>query len=212
MKETRIMTGAVLALLVAVPLILFGESGPSPDRARGAEQAVALLERLRDGGYVLACRHAITDRSRGDSRRVSLDDRSTQRVLSRKGEEQARSLGRELDDLGIPVGQVVAGEYFRNSDTAELAFGRVETDPGLNYGRSPEKRARRRELFSEPPRPGANRVLVTHQGILYRMLPDVKRGSIDEGHCVVVEPLGDGRWKALERVEPGRWAELGAGA
>lgn len=206
MKYSHLLTGALIALAVAAPLILSGVADPAP---ADEPQATSLLDQLREGGYVLACRHAITDRSRGDARSVDLADRSTQRILSGEGEAQARRWGMELEELGIPVGPVVAGEYFRNSDTAELAFGRVERDPGLNYGRSAEQRARRRQLFSTPPPRATNRVLVTHQGILYRMMPQVERGSIGEGDCVIVEPLGEDRFEVLRRVEPGAWGALG---
>jgi phosphohistidine phosphatase SixA len=166
-----------------------------------------VLERLRDGGLVLACRHAITDRSRGDSRRVDYDDPATQRVLSEEGRSQARRLGRVLEQLGVPIGEVLTSPFARTRESAELAFGRSTVNDALVHGNRPEQRRERVRLLGARPADG-NRVLMTHQGILYGSLPAVERGSIREGDCVVVQPLGDGGYDVLGRFGPEELAAL----
>ncbi len=171
-----------------------------------AQEAPSMLDRLRGGGHVIACRHAITDRSRGDASRVDFRDRSTQRVLSPAGEAQARRLGRILRDKGIPVGEVLASPYFRTLDSARLTFGRVETSSAL-YGRGARGPNGIARLLRTPPEPGTNRALVTHQGVLYRAFPDLERGSIREGDCLVVR--SDGRdYEAIVRLGPNEWEAL----
>lgn len=169
------------------------EAGP------GAQEA-SLLASLRSGGYVLACRHAITDRSRGDARRVDFDDPSTQRVLNDAGRDQARRLGEVIRRQQIPIGEVLTSPYARTVESAELAFGPAEVSSAL-YGGGADKRRRLDALLEREPDPGTNRVLMTHQGILYRALPDVERGSIREGDCMVIDPDGRG-FEVVTRLGP----------
>ncbi|MEM7418031.1 MAG: histidine phosphatase family protein [Gemmatimonadota bacterium] len=163
-------------------------------------QEIDLLARLQVGGLVLACRHAITDRSRGDARSVDFDDWTTQRILSAEGEEQARRLGSIIRRKQIPVGEVYASPYQRTSESARLAFGTVELRSEL-YGGNESKRQAVRDWLTTPPSDGGNRVLMTHQGTLYRSLPEMERGSIREGDCVVVRPRGD-TYSILARLGP----------
>jgi broad specificity phosphatase PhoE len=186
-------------------------TAPGPDASTHVAVALhpdtALLGRLRAGELVLACRHAITDGSRRDSQPVDYDDPSTQRVLSSEGEAQARTLGRTLRRLDVPVGEVLASPYARAMDSGRLGFGRVEASEGLVYGDRPAQRALRRRLLSEPTS-GGNRVLMTHQGILYGLFPSIERGSIREGDCLVVLPQGDAGYEALARLGPEEFAAL----
>lgn len=178
---------------------------PAPAVAQA--QPSGVLEALREGGLILACRHAITDRSRGDARRVRLDDPSTQRVLSQAGREQSRRLGQVLARLRTPIAEVHASPYARTANTAELAFGRVETTETLQYGNSTVQKRGREELLATTP-VGGNRVLVSHQGILYRMFPGVPRGTIREGDCLVATPGPPGVRTVLGRFGPEEFAAL----
>ena len=164
------------------------------------------LADARAGGLVLACRHAITDRTRRDAQRVDFADPATQRVLSATGEAQARRLGEVIRSRRIPIGDVLASPYARTRDSAVLAFGRVEERREL-FGGGQQKRRTIREWLSTPPSDATNRVLMTHQGVLYSALPGVERGSIREGDCVVVRP-GGGSFTVLERMGPDEWEAL----
>lgn len=182
-------------------------SGAAPDSTAVEHEDV--LEELRSGGFVLVLRHTHTDRSNGDARRVDYNDRTTQRNLSERGEDEARELGRLFERLAIPVGDVFASPYFRNRETAELAFGRVEVDRALAYGGD---RERVRRLMTDVPPAGRNRVLVTHYGVMARM-PGFRGRDVDEGDLVVLRP--DGReydilaviglddWRRMARGEQG---------
>lgn len=209
----RASSGAFLAVVGLLGLTGLADARPTlieaagPPGPAGRGQAT-LLASLQQGGYVLACRHAITDGSRGDARRVDLDDPSTQRVLSEEGRAQARGLGEELRRLRIPVGEVYASPYARTRDTAELGFGRSEPSDALVYGNRAIQRRERRRLLTAPPADGTNRMLVSHQGVLYRMLPQVRRGSLAEGDCAVVHPGSGGTFEVVAQAAPGGWAGL----
>ncbi len=195
-RTATAVTMVVGTLGTAVTLM----AAPTPAR-------VGVLAELRKGDLVLACRHSITDRSRGDARRVRLNDPSTQRVLSEAGREQARRLGQVLESLRVPIAEVHASPYARTADTAELAFGRVARTETLQYGNSSEQKRGREDFLATAPRDG-NRVLISHQGILYGMLPDVPRGSIREGDCVVTTAGSPGDRVVLGRFGPEEFATL----
>jgi len=193
-----VLTATLLAVaLLGASLEMESATGPSPQEA-------TLLAQLQSGGFTLACRHAITDRSRGDARRVDLSDRSTQRVLSPAGEAQATQLGEILRSRRIPVGEVYTSPLFRTADSAELTFGEAEIHDALRGGGDSTER---RRLFTEIPAAGTNRALMTHQGVLYGVFPELQRGSIREGDCLVVRPTGDA-FTFMERLGPAEWEAL----
>lgn len=161
-----------------------------------------VLTALRGGGHILACRHAITDRSGGHRGPIDLSDRSTQRNLSAAGEEQARSLGRAMRRLDIPIGEVHASPYARTMETAQLAFGRATPDRML-YGDRPADA--RRERFNRRPVEG-NAVLMTHQAVLRSVLRYRQPG---EGDCIVVRPTSDGP-EVVANVTVPEWERLAA--
>ena len=134
---------------------------------------------------------------------VNFDDPSTQRVLSPEGERQAIDLGRSLAALKIRFNAVMASPFQRTRQSAESMAGRVEVAEALSSmarGRDAELRT----LLHGPVEPGANRLVVTHQGLLYRVFRSIKQGSIKEGDCLVVRP-GDQGGEVAAVVTPGDW-------
>lgn len=204
------MAVAVVALGLTIP---FGTArGVSPrapliaaaDTVWNRMRGDVLLRELRVGTLVLACRHAITDRSHGDNRNVDFEDRTTQRNLSAEGERQARDLGREIEELNLPIGTVLTSPYARTRESAELTFGRAENST-LLYGQ--RSRNEVQALFGEAPTNG-NRVLMTHQYVLRRMLRVFRNGEIAEGDCVVVHPLGGEGYEIVAHLKPEDWGSL----
>lgn len=209
----RTATTGALGLLATLAI---GAGAANAQAGRGAAagstsiELEELLEELRSGGFVLVVRHTHTDRrNTRDARPVDYDDRTTQRNLSERGEKEARELGRLFERLAIPVGDVLASPYFRNRETAELAFGRADLDRALAYG-GDQKRVR--QLMSDRPSAGVNRVLVTHRGVMVRM-PGFRGRDIAEGDVVVLRPGGSGYeilavirlddWRRMARREQG---------
>ncbi len=205
MKILRVLATLVMVMIVAAPLNA---------RQRTRNRVLALptlssvgshvvLAALRSGGHLLACRHAITDRSGNRSGRSRLSDRSTQRNLSSAGEEQARSLGRALKRLNIPIGDVHASAYARTMESAQLAFDHATPD-GMLYGS--HSRRELRERFNRNPGDG-NSVLMTHQGILRSALGYRQPG---EGDCVVLRPSSGGP-EVIANVTVQEWERLASG-
>jgi len=174
----------------------------------------AIVERLRSGGYVLLMRHMETERSPDDWSGVDYENCATQRELSERGREQARTLGLAFRALGIPVGRIEVSPYCRCRETAELAFGRAGTPSELlstwdtlSVEEKTEQGARIRRLLDTPPAPGTNTVLVTHTGnLMWSLGLDAK----PEGLVHVFGPTGldIARPDYLGRVDPDAWRTL----
>lgn len=186
----------------------------------GAQDAAALtgnalVQALRTGGYNLYFRHAETDWSQQDRVNNSGDWTSCEpsriRQLSDAGRETARSVGRAIRALGIPVGEVLASPYCRTVETATLMdLGPVQPSTDIMNLRAAQyfggreaivKRARAR--LAAPPAPGSNTVLVAH-GNVARAATQVYPG---EGEGIVFLPGGD-KFTFIGRLTPAQWQKL----
>lgn len=164
-----------------------------------------LLAALRAGGLVLACRHAITEDDVNDQ---SSTDRSQQRNLSQEGRNQSIAIGRAVRKAGIGIGPVLSSPMYRTRETAELAFGdsAVEVN-SLLRGQPPMSEIMR--LFTQQPPDGKNRVLMTHQGTLYRILTMFRRPEIREGDCVALRPNARaGTFQVIAKLSLADWERL----
>lgn len=195
-RQTRQATAMTLCLVAALawPLIAAQQDSSSKTLPAG------LLSELKDGGFIVACRHAITSHDREDQRQIDFDDPATQRVLSSAGEAQARDLGKALVTLAIPFDPILTSPFDRTRRSAELMFGRATVHEALSSasrGRNDELL----ELMTGPVKGGSNRLVMTHQGLLYRSFRSVRQGSIAEGDCLVARPGGD----VVALISPDGW-------
>jgi phosphohistidine phosphatase SixA len=169
----------------------------APARADDA----ALLRSLRDGGYVLVIRHAMSPGS-GDSVNFKLDDCTTQRNLSEEGRAQARRIGETLRAESVPIGRVLSSRWCRALETARLAFGRVEGEPMLDQFYNAEERDQRtpavRAIIASAPQGGTNLVLMTHQPNVTALT----NLSVDEGEIVVMGVAADRTLAVYGRLKP----------
>ena len=159
-----------------------------------------LIERLQSGGLNLFFRHAITDGQ--DPYKVNpphetLSSCATQRPLNEAGRAQAREIGRRINDLGIPIGDVYASPVCRCEETARLAFGRVTTVDWLVVRRGQGMARLNQALRSVPSTgfftktpSGRNNVFVGHAITFAEHLvgQEFGRPHIEEGEALVIEP------------------------
>jgi phosphohistidine phosphatase SixA len=166
--------------------------------AAQAQDQWALLNQPR---AIVLFRHASAPGS-GDPAGFVLGDCATQRNLDERGRAQARALGQAFRARGIAVGRVVASQWCRARDTAELAFpGRVQTDPAFNSffanpSNEPQTTARALDTLSNWTGPGVL-VAVTHQ-VNITALTGV---SPSEGEGVIVT-MQDGLPTVMGRLPP----------
>lgn len=130
---------------------------PTVDPAK-ALSGPALVTQLRQGGYVLYMRHAVSG--------PPTEQCKPQSGLTPEGEAQARAVGTALRTLKIPVGAVWSSQTCRTEHTAQLLdLGTVQTTQDLNPGggdvQAERDAARTRHLMARPA-PGHNTVLVAH--------------------------------------------------
>jgi hypothetical protein len=172
----------------------------------GAAPDASLVQKLRQGGYVLYLRHASTDFSQDDSRMTSYADCSTQRNLTDKGRAEARGLGTEVKRLGIPIGAVYASPFCRTMETARLAFGEPKPTNEVRGGPSrPDDPARYdplRKLLATPPAPGRNNVISSHGNPFFALFGPP---YLAEGEIAVVEPATR---KVVDRIRLEEWAGI----
>jgi phosphohistidine phosphatase SixA len=199
------------ARLMLCLLLLTGCASVEEPKPAGPLSGKRLVEELRDGGYVIVVRHTATEEGGVDDPN-QLENCEPQRELTDEGRQQARDLGKAVDDLDIPVGRVVASPYCRTRETAELAFGAdaVETDkvllplPGTGKPGNDEAVEAVKRLVGDKTPDEENTVIVTHISVI----EPVTGATPDEGGSAVFVPEGDGAFRIVAEVPPGGWAKL----
>jgi len=203
-------------LLLVLPVLLpgFAQAADPPTDIANAMPPSQLLVALRGGGHVIYVRHAPTQREGADQVSAVMGDCATQRMLSEEGWRQARAMGEAFRRLGIPVGAVISSEYCRAWQTADLAFGRFEKNPALNFEPAEDytdlqkaaMRNRLRPLLSAAPPRGQNTVLVGHDDPF-----EAANGIYPEpmGVTWVIRPGGPDGFTLLGRSSPRRGRACG---
>ena len=196
----------IAALLTSGAALLGAGCGDDNDGPPSAPATKPIIRSLQAGGLTLLMRHATSDSS--VNQRELLRSCATQRNLTVAGRKQARTIGRAIRALEIPIGEVRASPLCRTRDTAKLAFGRATLDRMLVnagvLGTLADDRRRGRELRAvvrRPPPKGENTVLVTHSP---NILAASGEETVAEGESLV---LGRGG-RIVGRIDAEQWAGL----
>jgi len=187
---------------------------PAEDTAQARREA--LMNKLRSGGYTVMLRHARTDYSVQEPQGTVPAERSAQRNLSDEGIRDAALMGVVFRKYGISFAEIIASPMFRTVETAEMAAGKPKTTMALRVFPSTPEQA---SLVKTAPKPGTNRLLVTHHFVIETHVPGVKPGDVGESEAAVVGHAADGTpqligitklndWKAL--ANPGSTNAAGA--
>lgn len=190
-----------------------GEGGDAKPAFTDKLSGVQLLNALQTGGYVIFFRHVQTEVDYADQVFAKMGYCATQRVLGEAGWQQARQIGRTFQQLKIPVGKVYSSEYCRAWQTADLAFGRYEKVPGLNFAPAEEyteaqiaqMRDGLKPLLIAVPAPGTNTVIVGHDDVF-----DAATGIYPEpqGVAYILKPDGGGSFEIVANMQVEEWAQL----
>ncbi len=186
------MRNAVTACLVSLPLLLGAAQSASAqesfDAARAADTHILM-------------RHAIAPGT-GDPAGFTLGDCSTQRNLSDEGRAQARRIGDRLREAGVAIDVVLASQWCRSSETAELLeFGPAMAAPELNSffadrGKGAAQTDALKARLAELDAAGRKAMLVSHQ-VNITALTGVYPAS---GEIVVIALGEDGDVTVEERI------------
>jgi phosphohistidine phosphatase SixA len=153
-------------------------------------------------GAVALMRHSMAPGT-GDPANFTLGDCATQRNLSEAGRVEARAVGARLRAAGVRFTHILASEWCRASETAELlGMGAVTPFPPLNSFFSDRSAADRQTAdtlaFLSGLAEGSRVILVTHQVNITALTGIVPR----QGEIVVAVPDGRGSMSVLARIAP----------
>lgn len=171
-------------------------------RAHAAQQDGAALWRLlQGGGYVVLMRHAATVPGTGDPPGFQLGQCATQRKLSASGRKDAERIGAAFRRHAVPVAAVLSSHWCRCTDTARLAFGRVEPVGMLDSLFTDDTPARQRKLdatrgYLASYNRAGNLVLVTHDVNIRALVGEYA----SQGEMIVAVAQVDGTLKVLGRL------------
>ena len=161
-----------------------------------------LLQKVRQGGYVLYFRHASTDFSQNDRDMKGYEDCERQRNLTDTGREEARAIGAHIKRLAIPIGEVYASPFCRTMETARLAFGRASATQDVRGGPAdPARYDPLRKLLGTRPK-SANAVIASHGNPFHAVAGPP---YLAEGEMAVVRPDGDALFTVVGRVRLEHW-------
>ena len=164
-----------------------------------------LMTALRAGGYTVILRHARTDRSFQEERSYVPKDRSAQRNLTDDGIRDAALMGVVFRKYRISFAEIISSPMYRSVETAEMAAARPETTMVLRtYPSTAEQAA----LIAKAPKPGTNRLLVTHHFVIETHVPGISPGEIGESEAVVVRRTAAGKVELVGRITLDDWRAL----
>jgi phosphohistidine phosphatase SixA len=195
-------------LFVPICLGLLAIAATAHAQQSGTQAPEQLVEKLREGGYVLYVRHATTDHAQADTDLSDFSRCEFQRNLSAQGRRESETMAAAFAALEIKVDQVYTSPYCRCVDTASIVFGRFEIvdDMRATFFTNQEETAYLvdflRSQLSSVPKAGFNTVLVGHTANL-RDLTTV--WPKPEGVAHVFKPLGGGEFEHLGRIMPTDW-------
>jgi len=157
---------------------------------------------LRDGGVVLALRHALAPGT-FDPPQFKPGDCSTQRNLSEEGRAQARRIGQWFKARSLQPTRVRSSPWCRCIDTATLAFGTAEAWAALGSPRGASETtnaesllALRRAVAQARVQHGRFEVWVTHNFVL----SDLAGTGAASGEGLVLKADAAGAIQVLARL------------
>ncbi len=173
----------------------------------------ALVKALRQGGYVIAMRHASSPRETPAKQLANPDNVNLERQLDAVGESTAAAMGKALRDLKIPVGDVYTSPTYRAMETIRLAqWPNAKPYPELGDGGrsmqagSEAQAAWLQKKVTQFPA-GTNTVIVTHLPNLTAAFPKLAAG-MEDGEALIFGPDGKGGAALVARVKIQDWPAL----
>jgi phosphohistidine phosphatase SixA len=165
-----------------------------------------LMSALQRGGYTVILRHARTDRSFREEIGTIPKERSAQRNLTDEGVKDAALMGVVFRRYGIAFAEIISSPMYRCTETAEYSVGKP-TSIAIElrtFPPTPEQAA----LVFKAPKPGTNRLLVTHHFVLETHVPGIKPGDIAESEAAVVRHTTTGKVELVGRITLDDWSRL----
>ncbi len=163
-----------------------------------ADTEFQVLKNLKNGGNLIFIRHAFAPGG-GDPDHFEINDCSTQRNLSEDGRKQAKNIGNYFKKNLIPIDKVISSEWCRCKETAEIAFGKFETNNFLNsffsekFSKNKKKQIKNLKKYINEWDGNKNLVFVTH----YVVISEVLNYAPSSGEIVI----SNIRFEKLSNIE-----------
>ena len=171
-----------------------------------------LIRALRAGGNVIVMRHASSPRDAPDKQHANPDNGTLERQLDATGRETATAMGKAIQALKIPIGEVFSSPTYRAMETVRLAqLPKPQPQAELgDGGQSMQETSATQAAWLKDKvthaTAGSNTVIVTHMPNIARAFPDW--GPVADGEAVVLKPDGKGGVAIVGRVKIGEWPQL----
>jgi phosphohistidine phosphatase SixA len=167
----HLLTALTFATLLAAPQ-------PVHEQLVAQLRGEELVHALQSGGYTILVRHARTDRNAPSKETPGTAPplRADQRNLTADGERDVALMRDVVEKYHLPIGEVISSPSYRCRETAD-AFGPSTVTMTL---RAFPTTAETQALVAAAPKPGTNRVLVTHHFVIENHVPGIAPGDIDE--------------------------------
>jgi phosphohistidine phosphatase SixA len=203
MKHGLTSRFVVLSAIAAGALLVVTEHAYGQTLSGGA-----LVQPLRQGGYVIVMRHASSPRELPNKQTANPDNVKAERQLDEAGRAASVAMGRALRDLKIPVGEVLTSPTYRARETAALAqLASPRSYPELGDGGQSMQGVTdaqgdwlRKRVSQSPGR--TNTIIVTHMPNISRAFP--AWGPLEDGEAVIVGAGG----RVVARVKIEEWPRL----
>jgi phosphohistidine phosphatase SixA len=205
-----------MARIVVALTVLLTAVDMSPLNGQASAQTLsgaALVNALRQGGYVIVMRHASSPRQVPDKQTANPDNVNLERQLDDAGRASAAAMGNALRDLKIPIGLVLTSPTYRALETIRLAKLPNPTpvpelgDGGQSMqGVAGAQAAWLQKKVTEFPT-GSSTLLVTHMPNIAAAFP-AWATSVADGEALVLAPDGKGGSTLIARIKIEEWPRL----
>ena len=177
----------------------------------------ALVSALHRGGYVLVLHHASSPFQKPDKAAADGGNVHMERQLDDAGKQTSIAMGKAIEALDIPIGDVQSSRTFRALQTAKYVGLRnpkpvaelTEGAQGMAADTNKARAAWLRHAVARAPRPGTNTVLITHTPNMVAAFGEQAKG-IKAGETMVFHPDGKGGASLIARVPIDVWPQLAA--
>jgi phosphohistidine phosphatase SixA len=203
MRYERRLTFVLVALAIFVPPIAAFAQTLSGE---------ALVNALRQGGYVIVMRHASSPRETPDKKIANADNVNLERQLDEVGRTTSIALGKALRDLKIPIAEVLTSPTYRALETvrlAQLPNPKPQTELG-DGGQSMQTVADAQAAWLQKrvtqAMTGSNVICVTHMPNISRAFPSAS--GVADGEALVFHPDSKGGTTLVGRIKIEEWSRL----
>jgi len=173
----------------------------------------ALVNALRQGGYVLVMRHTSSPREAPTTSSANADNVKLERQLDETGRSTATAMGNALRRLKIPIGSILTSPTYRALETvrfAQLPNPRIQAelgDGGQSMGGvTGAQSAWLKQQVLVLPR-GTNTLLVTHLPNMAAAFPQ-ETSSLSDGETLVFHADGAGGRTLVARIKVEQWPTM----